>query len=83
MARKSRSLTDAQARAYIQGEEPFDAEEWERKHIDRLCTAVIERVTDGCAHLHRDNLLHTLNTYIKNHPQSEKLKSLVQIVENA
>lgn len=85
---KRQHLTEEQAKNYIEtgnifGEKKCSAAEREKAHIDRLYNAIIRCINDGTAKKHKENVLYTLQNYIKNHPQSEKLKSLLVLVKNA
>lgn len=62
---KRKTMTDAQARAYIQGETPFDADAWEKEHCKRLYKAIEDCIADGRAHNYKSNVMRTLDNYIK------------------
>lgn len=81
---KRKMMTDAQARAYIQGETPFDADAWESEHCKRLYKAIEDCVADGRAHYYKDNVMRTLTNYIEqNKKYGYTLLPLVQIVKEA
>lgn len=81
---KRKMMTEAQAKAYIQGEAPFDADAWEREHCKILYKVIEDHIANGGAHNHKDNLLRTLNNYIKvNERYGYTLLPLVPLVEEA
>lgn len=56
------TLTDAQARAYIQGEYPFDELAWTKDHAERLADAIENAMKKGCGF---ENLRKTARHYIR------------------
>ena len=80
---KCKHLTDAEARAYIVGEQPFDFEKWEREHIKKLCKSVTEHIKIY-GFRNKQNLMFTVSKYIDNHANNAdvyKLKNLYKIIE--
>lgn len=59
------AMTDAQARAYIQGEEPFDEFEWRKRHAERLCKTV-EDAAQKIEACNLPNLIKTAKHYARN-----------------
>lgn len=72
-------LTDAQARQYIMGEEPFDKSAWEQEHILRLRDAVEKALatTEPC---YLDNLRRTCAKYIENHKDTTNRNELRDLI---
>lgn len=61
---KRMKLTDAQARAYIQGEGPFDEMKWNREHAERLVSAVRNSMI-AIDPIYYPNLLKTAEHYLE------------------
>ena len=61
---KRMKLTDAQARAYIQGEEPFDEIKRKREHAERLVSAVRNSMI-AIDPIYFPNLLKTAEHYLE------------------
>lgn len=74
-------MNDAQARAYIQGEAPFDAEQYEREHVERLCKSVRANITEyGMTDEQKQNLIRTVSHYIELHKQADNIDLLHNIL---
>lgn len=72
-----KKLNDEQARAYIQGEAPFAAEQWEKEHVERLHKNVCEYIKSfGVSCLNKENLLRTVSKYIQNHTNAPNVSIL-------
>lgn len=61
---KRRKLTDAQARAYIQGEEPFNEIEYLKRHSERLYKAIVNGFKENNSAAYRENLKATALHYL-------------------
>lgn len=72
-----KKLNDEQARAYIQGEAPFDAERWEKEHVEMLHKSVCEYIKSiGVSSANKKNLLRTVEKYIQNHTDATNVSIL-------
>ncbi len=69
-------LNDAQARAYIQGEEPFDPVEWENKHVLMLVKVCREQTAKEMSEEFRANFKRTVSHWIELHKYCEYIKLL-------
>ena len=83
-----KSLTDAQARAYIQGEEPFDKIKWNEEHAERLACAAFNSYFvhfEECSYLAnlKKTVEHYLNSEYMKHNEKAKndLESLLLIIK--
>lgn len=77
-------MNDAQARAYIQGEAPFDAEQYEREHVELLCKSVRANITEyGMTDERKENLIRTVSHYIELHEQADNIDLLHNILREA
>lgn len=67
MKKKRRTMTDEQARAYIQGEEPYDEAKRRYEHVESLCRTADEMIerckANSCAFI--DNAIFTVSHYIE------------------
>lgn len=71
-------INDAQARAYIAGESPFDPVKYELMHVERLAK-VIQRELPKCVNndVFRANLRHTASHWIELHREAANIQTLV------
>lgn len=81
-----KSLTDAQARAYIMGEEPFDKAQWCKQHAQHLADAVQRAFAENDPRFDR-NLLKTGEHYLRseymrfNEKAQSELKKMLEAIK--
>lgn len=71
-------LNDAQARAYIAGDQSEPIQEFERKHILRLASSLQEAATRPGMNLAR--LSKTADRYVQNHQHTENRRELSLLI---
>lgn len=78
---KRKPLTYEQARAYIQGEKPFDAVEYEKKHVLRLVKVCKEQREKNMAEDFKVNFRKTVLHWIELHKNCENIALLLEEYE--
>ncbi len=78
---KRKPLTYEQARAYIRGEEPFDAVEYEKNHVLRLVKVCKEQREKNMPEDLKINFRQTVLHWIELHKECENTALLVKEYE--
>ena len=75
-------MNDAQARAYIRGEDPFDKKQYEHEHVNRLYKSVQANIAEhGMNAERKKNLIRTVSHYIEQHEQADNIDLLHNILK--
>ena len=74
-------LNDAQARAYIEGEAPFDYIEYEKKHVARLAKVCEAEAAKDNDEERRANLKKTVGHWIELHADADNIFLLIKAYE--
>ena len=78
---KRKPLTYEQARAYIQGEEAFDAVEYEKNHVLRLVTVCKKKREKANCEEFKNNFRRTVQHWIDLHKNCEFVNLLKEEYE--